>query len=370
MTAYYVLFVVIGGIALFSGLLERAKRWGLPTIMVVLFFLMAFRARSVGADTNNYVWLFMSHGMSYSSLADVWASKGDITALYDTYAWVVYQLFPFEQSILVCNSLIICLGVYLFIREFSETEVFSALLYVLSFCYFFAFNGMRQSVAAAIVLMALVCMRRGKYVPEVLLLVVALGIHQTSLVMVPVVIAAHVLRRSMKFGVTWMFVECIAVALAVRVFYGPLFNTFSDLFSRFDVYSVGGGPFSVADTTQGRQAILYVVIAVFMLVAVRMPGVSRAIAGSEDNRVLWLIGSLCVGFGIFCTDYELLARLINYMLPALGCVLGTLAKRLDRGNKTVFVRMGLLTCYFVLCVYMLQVNYSIVVPYRFFWEGI
>lgn len=368
MTVYIVLIIVLCGIALFSGLFEQARKWGLPTIMVVLFFLMAFRARTVGTDTNSYVWLFTSHGMAFSSLGEMWSSRGDITALYDSYAWVIYQLVPFEQSILICNSFIICLGVYLFIREFSETEVFSALLYVLSFCYFFAFNGMRQSVAAAIVLMALVCMRREKYVSEVLLLIIALGIHQTSLFMVPVVIAAHILNNSQHFGAAWILFACLAAAFSIRILYAPLFEVFSGLFSHFGMYAEGASPFSITDTTQGRQAFLYIVIALFMLMSVCVPGVSQTIAIHKERRTLWLMASLCVGFGVFCTNYELLARLIYYVLPALACILGTLSKQLDVGNKTVLVRMGLLACYLVLCLYMLYANYGNVVPYTFFWK--
>lgn len=366
MTAYYVLFALIGGLSLIAGLFDKAKKWVLLTIMLVLFFFMAFRAKSVGADTNNYVALFVSHGMAYGNIDSVWASKGDITALYDAYAWVVYQLFPFEQSILVINSVIICAGVWLFIREFSETPVFSVLLYVLSFCYFFAFNGMRQSMAGALVLMALVCMNRRLYVPEVILLIVAIGVHQTALFMVPVVIAVHALIKGRRFDATYVLVGCIAAALLIRLFYTPLFDAFSSIFRHFDTYSEGGGPFSASDTTQGRQAVLYGAIAVFMFVASRVPGMSETIRANQKSRVLWAIGSLCVGFGLFCTDYELLARLIYYLLPALVCVLGFLSKRMDAGNKTVLIRMGLLTCYFILCLYMLSVNYSIVVPYEFY----
>lgn len=368
MTPYYVFFLIIGALGLLSDISKEVKKFTLPTIIFVLFFFMAFRARSVGADTSNYVWLFVSHGMSYRSLAEVWASKGDITGLYDTYAWIVYQLFPYEQAILVCNSLIISAGIYLFIREFSETEVFSVLIYVLSFCYFFAFNGMRQSVAEAIVLMALVCMNRKQYVPEILLLIAAIGIHQTAIFMVPVTIATHLLRGCRHYGTTYVFVSCLAIALAIRVLYEPLFNVFSGMFEHYSMYSAGSSPYATSDLTQGRQAILYVVVGLFMFFATRMPGVSGLICLDGRNRVLWVVSSFCVGMGIFCTGYELLARLIYFTLPALSCVLGFLAKKLDVGNKTVLIRMGLLICYFMLCVYMLNANYSIVVPYSFCWE--
>lgn len=368
MTPYYVLFALVGVFGLVSGVNEKLKKPALLAIMGTLFFFMAFRSSSVGADTANYSNLFVIHGFSYGSIADVWASKGDITALYDSYAWVLYQLFPYQQAILICNSAIICLGVYLFIREFSETEVFSTLLYVFSFCYFFAFNGMRQSVAGSIVLLALVCMNRKKYAGEIALLLVALGIHQTSLFMYPVVAACHVLGKSERFGASYVLIACLAVALGIRLLYEPLFSAFSGLFTNFSTYADGGGPFSSADTTQGRQAILYGAIALFLLVSSRMPVVAEAVRGAEHGRVLWFIGSLCVGFGLFCTTYELLARLIYYMLPGLACLLGLVTKQIDLGNKTVLIRMGLLGCYFALCVYMLFSNYSIVVPYHFFWE--
>lgn len=368
MTPYCILFALIGSIALVNGAFCKERRWGLPVMVIVLFFFMAFRARTVGADTNNYVWLFMNHGLSYGDIAQVWASKGDITALYDVYAWLVYQLLPFEQAILVCNSIVICTGVYFFIREYSDEQVLSVLLYVLSFCYFFAFNGMRQSLAGAIVLMALVCVNKKKYGFTVILLVLALGIHQTSLFMVPVCIAVCLLAKVRKYNPAIVMLLCIGAALAVRLLYLPLFGVFAGLFDHFSMYGESGGPFSVADSTQGRQTILYVIIAVFALVASRRPGVSEAISESRCARTLWLVGSLCMGFGIFCTDYELLARLIYYLQPGLACLLGFLATRLDVGEKTALVRMGLLAGYFVLCIYMLQANYSDVVPYRFFWK--
>lgn len=368
MTPYYILFALVGGLALLSGIGERLKRPCLLAIMMILFFFMAFRATSVGADTANYVALFVNHGIAYDSVASIWNSKGDITALYDAYAWIVWQLFPNQQAILVCNSAIICIGVYLFIREFSETKVLSILLYVLSFCYFFAFNGMRQSVAGAIVLMALVCMNRKKYVAEIVLLAIALGVHQTSLFMYPVVAAAHILKRREHFGATSVLLACLAIALGIRLLYEPLFSAFSGMFSSFNIYAEGGGPFSSSDTTQGRQMILYGVIAVFLIVVSRVPLVSEALVNTGKGRALWLMGSLCVGFGIFCTTYELLARIIYYMLPALACLLGLVSKQLDVGNKTALIRMGFLACYFVLCIYMLMSNYSIVVPYHFFWE--
>lgn len=369
MFPYFVLFGSLATVSCVSLLVgKRLSTWGLRFCFVILFCFMAFRSKTVGADTFSYVALYMSHGSTYRNVIQVFAGQGGLTALYDVYAFIVYKLFHAEQAILVCNSVVICFGFYKFIQTFSSEPFFALMLYVFTFCYFFAFNGMRQSMACSLVLLAMVCLQRDFRIVAACLMLLAIGIHQTSLFAVAVVLASFILSKSEMYSCSRIFTGALFFAFAISILYRPLFNLFSGVFGHYAMYREGASSFSVTDSTQGRQTLVYAATGFLMLLSISSKRVRNIISNSGSDRVCWLIASLCVGFGLFCTKAELLARLIYYLVPGYVCSLSAVVSAADSRNKTIILGLFLLAAYFLLCIYMLASNYSIIVPYRFFWQ--
>lgn len=363
MVPYLALLALITVTALVSSVTNN-ELIGFIVISVSLFLLMGLRAKSVGADTENYVNLFVIHGAFSGGIRNIWESTGGITALYDIWAYIVYLILPYEQAILITNSAIIVLGVALFINEFANNKLYSLLLYVFSFCYFFAFNGMRQSLAGSLVLMAVVLFSHGRRIWPFLLAICAIGVHQTSIFLIFALAASWIAACCKWLTRDRLLAIALAAAFLISSLYTPLFNTFTSIFDHYSMYEQGQSQFSSSDATQGRQAILYLVILVFVMVVIRnSAGGDHCLTSSRCGRTIWFMGSMCIGFGIFCTSYELLARLLFYLVPFFCCSLDDVCFMIDKKNRTVLFRFSIAACYLVLCIYMLSSNYSIVLPY-------
>ena len=104
--------------------------------------------------------------------------------------------------------------VFLF-RNFSEEPALSFFLFVVSTDYFsWMFNGMRQFVAACVVLFATPFLLRKKPIPALILILLASLLHASALIMIPIALAA--------VGKAWnkrtIFLLTATIVLAVFAF--------------------------------------------------------------------------------------------------------------------------------------------------------
>lgn len=371
MLFYITLFIILSLMYLLSAYVRVIKDEVYALACALLYFVMALRKKSVGTDTGVYVWLYLSNGESHHSFQQVVADNQSLPMVYRLYCYTIFQLFPSGQAIIIFNSAIIMIATFLFIKEYSSNKIFSLLLYVFSFSYFSAFNIMRQSVAIALILLSLVCLKRRKILLSVVFLSLSVGFHPTSLFMICVILLAlQTCVTKREFKPRFVLVLALAASLAFRILYQTLFSYFISYFSHYSMYEEGNSAFSVNDVNQGRQSLIYIAILLFLFWVLQNKNIYIRLQTNKKLRFMWSIGSICVGFGIFCTGVELLARLLYFMLPILVCVISDLAYECDLFEHTFWYRVILFICFLSLCLYMIFSNYGQVLPYEFFWEGV
>lgn len=265
----------------------------------ILFFISAFRASDVGADTGAYLYAFQNIDVV------------ELDGFFET------QLFHFEfgyillnkllflindnpQTILVATSAITVIGMGYFFYKHSDNMYISTVLFIGLYFYVQLFTPVRQSMALMLIMWALASLWMGKRWHYVILILLAGSLHASSFVFLPFVLFAPLTKGKL--------VKICAVCGAFSIifsFYGSalLIDVLDDEF-KFYGYLVQaaeneGGHFGAA-TLQG---IMCLIVAWFAWGALKKKGEN---AGEvEVQKVLWLIFMMVTMFYMIMMSYSL-----------------------------------------------------------------
>lgn len=168
---------------------QQTERYGIVFAAVV--FLPIFLFTSVGeirADIAAYVNGFRLLDQSVSDVFKTWWTndKGPGFFLIEV---LIKQFFGNDRSAFrIIFGLIQSIPLVLIYRKYSEDYIFSVFLFITTGCYSgWMMNGMRQFVAACIIFAALPLMIKKKFVPLIIVIMIAMSIHRAALIMLPVV---------------------------------------------------------------------------------------------------------------------------------------------------------------------------------------
>lgn len=170
---------------------QNRYKWGMVLLSILPLVLMTtFRSENIG-DTSAYVYTFKHMSTSYQDAFDI--LKGTMKD----------KVFYFLVAILKCVIKDSALYyVYLFIiamfqaiavaslfKKYSEDFAFSFFLFITSIDYIsWMFNGIRQFTAVSIILLFTSFIIRRKYIIFILAILLASTIHQSALMMIPIVL--------------------------------------------------------------------------------------------------------------------------------------------------------------------------------------
>ena len=198
----FILWVLIGGLLIsklstrrhINVLGNKRERWSVPATLIFLAPLIYWCAnRNLG---------FGDTGFYYDEFNRAPASLGSIRAYMDTQPkdpWF-YGLGALIKSLITTNPRtyfaiigaiqLLCIGfIY---RKYSRNVWLSIFLFVASTDYTgWMFNGTRQFLAAALTFTALPLILKKKYIPSILIILLASRFHQSALLMIPVIFIAQ-----------------------------------------------------------------------------------------------------------------------------------------------------------------------------------
>lgn len=343
-------------------LAKRDKRV-LTLMFFVLIFFAAFRAYSVGTDAANYSSYYLRIGTSDDIFSIITSAP-----VYSIYNKLLYMIFPYRQAILISNSIIILVGIAYFIYNYSEDVCFSTILYIVSYSYCFSFNGMRQCIAMSMVLVAL-CWSEKKYkFRSIILLLLAIGIHNTAifgLLSIPFV------RKRMDAKTTrYIFVGSIIGMIILKYGYDFIINLFINIFPRYAMY-INRVTYSAYAESQGRNIIVTLfyfafVILVFILQRWQFKGFEITAEKRNEINKLLIPCIFSTVSGIIWADNFTLGRIREYYTIFFICMipnLSTVFRRYKIIYKVAVVLVLLIPFYI-----QLRENKSDVIPYIFFWN--
>ena len=205
---------------------RKVERWTMPTALILIapYILWAgFRSNAFG-DTGSYQKAFRECASSFGEignyLSSVTKDKG------------FYLLMALEKSIFgdSCRLFFILLAAFQMLiimwmfRKYSEDYWFSIFLFVASTDYIsWTFNGIRQFTAVVIAYAATPFILKKKYIPSILLILLASTMHQSVLLMIPIIFIIQ--------GKAWnkKTVLCILACLAALLFVDQFTNVMDSM---------------------------------------------------------------------------------------------------------------------------------------------
>ena len=190
--------------------------WGrLYTIMILMVWCFVFTYRNiyVGTDGPSYYRIYTgirNVGYSFSQYISfrrdyLFSALEYLCSLVSGGNWFFYQFVV---------SLLIYLPVIHVAQKYSDDVQLSLLLFIFTFRFFNGYNGMRQEIAASLVALAYYdCLLERKYIKSIILLVIAVGFHSSTLIAIPFILLST--RDLHSTAVKWTGVGLIVFYLAI-----------------------------------------------------------------------------------------------------------------------------------------------------------
>lgn len=141
---------------------------------ILLTVIAGCRGETVGTDTRGYISIFKAHNKLSSG-------NTDQEILFQYLNKIVGHFTSNPQWIFIVSTGITVFGVLFFIRRNSHNDTMSVFYYIALYYYFLGMNGMRQFIAIGVVLIATEFAKRRKLIPFIILILVAVGFHNTML---------------------------------------------------------------------------------------------------------------------------------------------------------------------------------------------
>lgn len=148
---------------------------------LILVVFLSLRSKYVGSsDTLNY-FNMMKDAIRSDSFSSYY-NEDFVEPGFQFFVYILSRVFKDPQWIIAISSLIYISSICYFIYKNSEDIVFSLTMYITLGLMQFQMQGMRQAIAMSICLFAYECAKKRKLIFFILLVILAMQFHRTSIV--------------------------------------------------------------------------------------------------------------------------------------------------------------------------------------------
>lgn len=335
---------------------KTEERWGrLSAFILVLPYIVwaGFRSYSFG-DTGAYLQSFRECASSFGEIdtyiAGITKDKG------------FYLLMALEKSILGGSDRLYFLLLAAFqiliimwmCRKYSEDYWFSIFLFVASTDYLsWTFNGIRQFAAVVMVYAATPFILKKKYIPSIFIILLASTMHQSALLMLPVIFIIQ--------GEAWnkKTILCILGALAALVFVDQFTNIMDTMLAETQYANVVSDYQSWNDDgTNPLRVLVYSVPMILSLLGLKY------IRAENDPVINVSVEASVITCGIFiisiATSGIFLGRLPIYVSLWSQCILLPWEiNHMFTERSARLIKITAVICYCVFFFYQMHYTWSI-----------
>ena len=262
---------------------QETERYSL--LFAVIAFLPVFLFVSVG-EIRSDIWAYLdSYDKLSPSISEVfqnwWNDKGPGFTLIEV---LIKRVFGNNHDAFrIVFALIQSIPLILIYRKYSEDYVFSIFLFIaMKYYNGWMMNGLRQFVAACIIFAATPLLIKKKIIPTVLIVILAMTIHNSAMMMIPIVLV--IWFEPWKKGILISFIVFV-VALFIFV------NT-TDMLSE-----------EILKNDDGANPIRVVISAIPVVIAF----VGRKKIESANNPLI----NICVNMSVFTMLIYFVATFTN-----------------------------------------------------------
>ncbi|MGG7078777.1 EpsG family protein [Clostridium sardiniense] len=287
-------------LALLSRLMEGRKKYiqskYFLVILAIVLILIAGLRTNIG-DTGTYIRSYID--FEGKTLSEALENKGDWGFYLFTY--YIYQISSNPQVMIFINALItqiLYLRFFLRYKSLLELEVF---MYISSGYYFVTMNGIRQSLAAGIIMIGTKYIISGNFKKFFIIIVAASIFHQSALIMIPIYFISRMKPWSKKIFImigiavvgTILFYELLPIL--ERILQGTNYEHYIKVFQE--------------GTEQGANILRVLVAAVPLVLAyIRR----KDLEDSSFNRVFINMSVINFVFMLFSLQTWIFARFTMY----------------------------------------------------------
>ena len=363
---YILIFVWIGFLALIAKPLQVKRKvlvdgveedryiWVFAFICFLpIIFMAGFRSYNIGdtwAYVNTYKGLPSSLDGIPSYIEEVNKDQG-----FSVFSIVLKSVFrdnislylltiAFIQGILTIN----------FFRQYSCDYIISLFLFVASIDYFsWMFNGIRQFLAVTIILVAMPFVLKKKYLRAILIILLASTIHQTALIMIPIIFIVQGKawnKRTMVF-----IVGIIVILLFIGEFTSWLDTALSDTQYKNVVKDYTAWE---DDGTNPLRVLVYSIPAIISF------GARKIIRQSEDKVINIATNMSIISAGIYVvsmfTSGIFIGRLPIYCSLFSYLLLPWELKNVFKETMRQHITFAMIVLYLVFYFYQMHIVYSFI----------
>lgn len=354
-------------VILYSGYITGKKTQHIALLYAcwILWFFMAMRSTSVGVDTKYYAYVFTQFSdIPFSKIftAETFATYTKSWSLDFEYGYRLYNklislLTNNPQAITVCNSTVIIILLYYWIKNHSVNCLLSIWLYITLGIYQTEMNVTRNAIAILIVYNAFGFLKRKQRIPYLICCFLAMSFHKATLIFFPLCWIIDKIRWKRNRMVS-MVILAVFVGIGCLLLFPVLKNIMPMMLMKYFVSSNSKAEAVIV-------GIFYLIL--FFMIYVWMNNEERNSMFLKCNTGLtMLMLNLCFfGLSIGIGYGARLAALFGpYMVVFIPEMLNIIESKRRRTTMTWFV---IVVCG---CQYILRLcinNIGGTMPYTFFW---
>ena len=320
------------------------------------FIYIAAVRYNVGADFQSYYKYYLNilEGRRYNAYTGIFTRKrGQYEILFYLANLFIASLHLSAPWILALTAILFLMPVYK--RIFTDSPYPAMSIFLLMamgyYCYFL--NGTRQMIGAAFLMLSIPFIEKKKFIPFLILVLIATGFHTTCIVFLAVYILAHV-------NISIKVISAVTVILFV---FGNLFGNIANNFlSELEYYS-GYLNSSYAQRGQGYIILtINIVLVVFSTIFFQKDNKLYQIYYGIQVLALW--AAALTGKIVLVNRYTITFGLFSIILLPM-----TLSGIGDQHTRR-FLSMAVVVLYFIYATYTIGFqNANTVLPYQTYWQA-
>jgi len=232
---------------------------------IPLTIVMCFRGVYVGTDTHliyiNEIWPYIASFNSFSDLLNAPDTKDYV--YYSAYYFL--QLLSQDDHFLIfCESLIIMIGMAVFLYRTSTNLLLSAIIFF-SIFFFWAMNNNRQAVSLMFILNSWYFLYKDIISKKGwLLFIIGVGCHASSLIFLMALISAEITKRNISYRKIIFVTSIVSIAISCSALF--LIKQFmAGLPPMYQDYLLGNSAYNFLNGVESSFHILGVVFIFFIL---------------------------------------------------------------------------------------------------------
>lgn len=339
-------------------LIHNRKDYKSPIVMVFFIYLaivLMFREKSVGLDLDNYHYMFNKY--SLESIRTLLTSDGEL--LYKILNWLIGKFTNEFQWVLAITALMAIIPIFCLYNEDKKNGYMKIALFINTSVFVVLFSALRQSIAVAIGVCAYYFVRKHKFIPFLIVIVIANMFHHSAFILIAMYPIYHMRLNSKHL---WMVIPVFVIVLFFRE---GIFNLISELLANFyDKYER-----TITNTGALATFLLYVIFLVYSYV---LPDERRMNEELIGLRNFLLVATILQSFA----GLNALSMRMNYyyivFIPYAMCKFVEIPKKEFRRVATVSkcVLCIFFTLYFIMTVISSYGTKNLlgIVPYDSVWR--